>query len=174
MSDETPSRAGWSRALRVVALNVALSAGAILVAWLAFRVDARVDIELPTWIEPLCWPLIIPGALLVAWAALTLFRDGGATGAPGDPTLRLVTRGPYRLTRNPIYAGVVLMLLGVALQTRSPSFLLLTLIFIPILHLYVVHREEPALTRRFGPPYREYMRTVHRWNPGSRSGWKGP
>jgi protein-S-isoprenylcysteine O-methyltransferase Ste14 len=108
------------------------------------------------------------GAALILWAAYTLLRHSGSTGAPGDPTRRLVTAGPYRWTRNPIYLGDGLLILGMAFFGRSPSLLLLDLVYLAGIDGYVRRVEEPAVERRFGRAYLAYRKDVPRWIP-----WRG-
>src|SRR5262249_44443651 len=91
--------------------------------------------------------------------------DGEGTLAPWDPPRRFVVRGPYRFVRNPMISGVILLLFGEALVLMSAphtvwaaSFLVLNLVWIPIV-------EEPQLERRFGAPYAEYRRHVRRFIP---------
>jgi protein-S-isoprenylcysteine O-methyltransferase Ste14 len=156
------------RAIRVLAINLSLSGLAILGAALAFRLD-------PCWSEPLpgllviaAVPLLGCGASLIAAAAYTLWKHGGASGAPADPTMRLVTAGPYGWIRNPIYGGEALLLLGTALATGSATFLLLSLAFLPCIDLFVRLVEEPYTERRLGQEYAEYKRLVPRWIPALR------
>jgi protein-S-isoprenylcysteine O-methyltransferase Ste14 len=151
--------------VRVLIINLALSALTILGAALAFRLD-------PLWSEPLpglpvivAIPLVASGAILIVAAACTLWKHGGASGAPGDPTIRLVAAGPYGWMRNPIYGGEALLLVGTALATRSATFLLLSLAFVPCIDLFVRLVEEPYAERRLGEDYAEYKRRVPRWVP---------
>lgn len=165
MSRQRPPKSRWVHAVEVTVLNLALSAAAVLVAGLAFWIDRQIRLSLPTVLEPLSWPLVIFGALLVLVSAVTLLRNSGATGAPGDPTPRLVTTGPYRWIRNPIYAGATLTLLGVSFSTGSPTLLLITLALLPVIHIYVCRVEEPRTAHRFGESYLAYKRSVPRWIP---------
>lgn len=151
--------------LRVVVLNLALSALVIALATLALWADRWWPFALPGWLVPLAWPLLILGALLILAAEYTLLTQGGATGAPGDHTRRLVTGGPYRFMRNPIYAGEAALLLAVAFFARSPSFLALAIAFSITIHLFVRLVEEPHARRRFGQAYFDYQRRVPRWAP---------
>jgi protein-S-isoprenylcysteine O-methyltransferase Ste14 len=90
---------------------------------------------------------------------------GRGTLAPVDPPRHLVVRGLYRYVRNPMYVGVVTILLGEALLFRSLALLCYAGIFLFVVHLFIVVYEEPALRRQFGESYENYCRRVHRWLP---------
>jgi protein-S-isoprenylcysteine O-methyltransferase Ste14 len=91
------------------------------------------------------------------------FAAGGGTLAPFDPPKLLVVRGLYRFTRNPMYNGVVAVLLGEAWLFRSTSLLQYALFVFVLFHLMVVIYEEPVLEAQFGESYRAYRATVPRW-----------
>jgi protein-S-isoprenylcysteine O-methyltransferase Ste14 len=79
------------------------------------------------------------------------------------PTTTIVDTGPYRFTRNPIYLGMVLGLIGLAIALNS-LWLLLTLVpFVLAIRYGVVAREEAYLERKFGDVYRGYRSRVRRW-----------
>jgi protein-S-isoprenylcysteine O-methyltransferase Ste14 len=126
------------------------------------------------WLVPLLFvPAVVPagwlGAMvfalalaLFAWAIATMTRAG--SNVPTNlPTTIIVDTGPYRFTRNPIYVGMVLGLIGLATAFNS-LWLLLTLVpFALIIHYGVVVREEAYLERKFGDAYRNYRSRVRRW-----------
>lgn len=91
------------------------------------------------------------------------FDAGRGTLAPFDPPKRLVVRGLYRLTRNPMYNGVLMLLLGEAWVFRSGTLFQYALIVFVVFHLIVVIYEEPALEAQFGESYRAYRAAVPRW-----------
>lgn len=92
-------------------------------------------------------------------------REGG--GGPGfeRPPQRLVTRGPYRLTRNPMYLGHLIFLTGLTLTLHSPLAGLIT-VGTGIWFHRRVRRDEKRLVDLFGESYLVYMREVKRWVPG--------
>jgi len=106
------------------------------------------------------------GMVVALWCVLAFAGIGKGTPAPFDPPRRLVTRGPYRLMRNPMYAGAGLALAGAALFYQSLQLLGYTGLFFLVAHLFVVFYEEPTLRRHFGDDYAAYCRTVRRWWPG--------
>lgn len=90
---------------------------------------------------------------------------GRGTLAPLDPPKHLVVQGLYRYVRNPMYVGVVSILLGEALLFGSIPLLVYAAVFFLCAHFFVLLYEEPVLRRQFGESYDNYRRTVHRWVP---------
>lgn len=124
---------------------------------------------------PLAWPgendtmgrvvglaLGAAGVALFVWAAATLRRHG-TTILPDKAADVLVTDGPFRFRRNPIYIGHVLMLLGVAELTHNIWFAILALAYIPLVTWLAVLPEERHLEARFGDAYRDYKARTRRW-----------
>jgi len=105
------------------------------------------------------------GATILIWCIADFARLGRGTLAPVDPPKALVIRGLYRYVRNPMYVGVVLVLLGESALFRSASLLLYTAVFFLIANLFVIVYEEPNLRARFGESYEHYRRSVARWIP---------
>jgi protein-S-isoprenylcysteine O-methyltransferase Ste14 len=95
--------------------------------------------------------------------AVRAFRRAGTKVVPGQPATALVVDGPYRVTRNPIYVGFVLVYFGLALVLTSVWILLLLIPVLLILQRGVVVREEAYLERKFGDAYRSYACRVPRW-----------
>ena len=82
---------------------------------------------------------------------------------PGRPSTALVTYGPYKITRNPMYIGFILVYFGLAIIMTSVWILLLLIPVFVILQRGVVVPEEEYLERRFGATYRRYKARVPRW-----------
>lgn len=121
------------------------------------------------------WPQIAGIALgaagaLVALSCVCAFAwIGKGTPAPFDPPRKLVTRGPYRFLRNPMYVGAALAVGGAALFFESIELLAFVALFLLTTHLFVVIYEEPTLRRTFGREYESYCQHVHRWWPSART-----
>lgn len=98
------------------------------------------------------------------WSNVTLTR-GERLGLSG--TSMLVTDGPFRYVRNPMYLAGIVLLLGVGLlySTWQIMDLVLPLLLLLYFHICVVRVEEPALRREFGAVYEDYCNTVPRWFP---------
>jgi len=152
-------------------LSVLLLPATVLIVvpvWVARRHDVPIAApgSLPGWLAAAAGLVAAALGLLLFAASLGRFAfEGRGTLAPWDPPRRLVVRGPYRRVRNPMIAGVLLMLVGLALVLRSGphaawagAFALLNLLFITLV-------EEPRLEARFGEDYRAYRRAVPRFLP---------
>ncbi len=107
----------------------------------------------------------LAGGVLALWCVSSFAFVGRGTPAPFAPPRRLVTRGPYRFVRNPMYLGVGLTLAGAAAFSKSLPLLGYTGLFFLASHLFVVWYEEPHLRRTFGHEYEAYCRQVRRWWP---------
>jgi protein-S-isoprenylcysteine O-methyltransferase Ste14 len=106
--------------------------------------------------------LVVFGTALAAWS-LSLFQRARTTTVPLDAPSTVVIRGPYRLSRNPMYVSLTLIYLGeCAIFAQLWPFLMLlpTLLFV---NGVVVPFEEAQLTAAFGDRYRDYCATVRRW-----------
>ena len=107
---------------------------------------------------------IAVGAILALglWSVV-LFRRSGQNENPWKPTPAIVDRGPFRLTRNPMYLQMVLVCIGVAVALANAWILLLTPVAGWVLQRFAIEPEEAYLERKFGGTYREYKRRVRRW-----------
>jgi protein-S-isoprenylcysteine O-methyltransferase Ste14 len=105
----------------------------------------------------------LAGAAVLFRCVWDFFAAGRGTLAPVDPPRHLVVRGLYRVTRNPMYNGVLAVLLGEAWLFRSVPLAAYALLVFATFHLFVVLYEEPALASRFGESYRAYRAAVPRW-----------
>jgi protein-S-isoprenylcysteine O-methyltransferase Ste14 len=99
---------------------------------------------------------------LVGWAIVTITRAG--SNVPTNlPTITIVESGPYRFARNPIYLGMFLGLIGLAMAFDNLWLLMMLVPFALIIRYGVVAREEAYLERKFGDVYRGYRSRVRRW-----------
>jgi protein-S-isoprenylcysteine O-methyltransferase Ste14/pimeloyl-ACP methyl ester carboxylesterase len=106
---------------------------------------------------------LVPGVLLIGWCVREFFVAGRGTLAPWDPPRRLVTTGPYRYSRNPMYVAVGLMLVGWAIAFRTPWLWVYAVGILVAFHVRVVRHEEPRLLRTFREEWTRYARHVPRW-----------
>jgi protein-S-isoprenylcysteine O-methyltransferase Ste14 len=109
-------------------------------------------------------PILI-GAAIYFWCAWDFTFAGRGTPAPIDPPKELVVRGLYRYVRNPMYVGILSILVGEALLFSSRTLLVYTVIVFTLFFLFVTIYEEPHLKKKFGEPYRRYCNSVPRWLP---------
>jgi len=105
------------------------------------------------------------GGVVYAWCVWDFATFGRGTPAPLDAPERLVVRGLYRYTRNPIYVGVLMVLLGWAVMFGGARLIIYAVCVGICFHLFVVLYEEPRLERRFGREYQDYRVRVGRWLP---------
>jgi len=106
--------------------------------------------------------LALGGALLVVWSFLE-FRRNRTTLEHKRASTALVTRGPYRISRHPIYLGLVAILFGIAIRNDNAWLALLAVGFAVAVHYFTILREEAYLEREFGDDYRAYRASVRRW-----------
>ncbi len=123
-------------------------------------------LPLATWLRR-PWTLlgfvVIAMAVGLALSCWVRFR-GARTGIrPFTPATTLVVRGPYRLTRNPMYVGLLGVCLGVAICLGTASPLLVPLLLFWLLDSRFVGREEVFLRKQFGAAFDAYSRNVRRW-----------
>jgi protein-S-isoprenylcysteine O-methyltransferase Ste14 len=95
--------------------------------------------------------------------SVILLRRTGQSENPWTPTTEIVTRGPYRVTRNPLYLQMVLGCIGFAVLLRNIWILLLTPLCVWALQVLAILPEEAYLERKFGEDYRSYKCRVRRW-----------
>jgi protein-S-isoprenylcysteine O-methyltransferase Ste14 len=136
-------------------------AGAVLMPW---WVLTRFD---PTAVAT-AWPALVVialGAALYLWCVRMFAVVGRGTPGPWDAPRRVVTTGPYRWMRNPIYLAALLVVLGEAWLFLSVPLLIYAAAMAAVFQLFVIGYEERALRRRFGDAYLEYRRRVPRWLP---------
>lgn len=153
-SDARPTAFPWPPVLLV---------GVFLTAWLL------------GYAYPLNWPGLddlpariigigigVLGIALFAWGAWTFHRHR-TTILPNQRADALVTDGPFRFRRNPIYIADVMILLGVAELTKNIWFVAAAVLFVPLVTWLAILPEERHLEARFGDAYREYKARTRRW-----------
>jgi protein-S-isoprenylcysteine O-methyltransferase Ste14 len=106
--------------------------------------------------------LFAAGAMIAGWG-LTIFHRVGTTTVPGQSSDRLVTWGPYRFTRNPMYVGLTLAYLGEAALLRQLWPVPLLVLVLVYLQQMVIPLEESRLREVFGKDYTDYCGRVRRW-----------
>lgn len=109
--------------------------------------------------------LLAIGGVIYAWCVWDFAVFGRGTPAPIDAPKKLVVRGLYRYTRNPIYGGVLAVLLGWAAMFRGTTLLIYAFCVGICFHLFVVLYEERRLEQQFGAEYHDYCEKVGRWLP---------
>jgi protein-S-isoprenylcysteine O-methyltransferase Ste14 len=95
-----------------------------------------------------------------------IFQRIGTNVRPSQPTLALATKGMFTWTRNPMYVGGSLALLGIGIGFALDWVILLLVVSLPLVHYGIILREERYLERKFGDEYRRYKTNVPRY------GWR--
>jgi protein-S-isoprenylcysteine O-methyltransferase Ste14 len=136
---------------------------------LAVLVGLGLDWLFPLPFVPVLLPHIWIGLAIFALAfglaiwAIATFRRAGTRIETNLPTSTIVTSGPYRFARNPIYLGMLLGQIGLAIAFNTLWILSTLVPFFLVLRYGVVAREEVYLDRKFGDEYRRYVARVRRW-----------
>lgn len=106
--------------------------------------------------------LIVGGVALGGWASRTMQAAG--TGIdPRDASTTIVSEGPFRYSRNPIYVSFTLFYTGIATLANAGTALLLLPAVLMVMRRGVIDREEQYLERKFGSAYLQYKAQVRRW-----------
>ena len=149
-----PSRFPWPPVLLIAAL-----AGGVLLqrtwplAWPGMN-------DLPARL--IGWSFLVGGLALAAWALWTMVK-GGAEFRPHAPATQLITSGPFRRFRNPIYLGDALILLGLADVTQNIWIVIMAAGFVAAVTWLAILPEERHLEERFGETYLTYKAGSRRW-----------
>jgi protein-S-isoprenylcysteine O-methyltransferase Ste14 len=106
--------------------------------------------------------VMILGLALLIWAAM-LFREAGTGFQLKGGGSVLVTSGPFRFSRNPMYLGMLIWLIGLAILLGTLIAFLFPILFFLLANYLVIPVEEKDLKRNFGEQFIEYKRRVRRW-----------
>jgi protein-S-isoprenylcysteine O-methyltransferase Ste14 len=106
---------------------------------------------------------LIAAGLAAALAAEIRFKAAGTPVPPTRPTKAIVSTGIYGWTRNPMYLGMTLCLLGLGLGLDQLWFVIATPIAMALVTKLAIEREEAYLAAKFGATYLDYKRQVRRW-----------
>jgi len=150
--------------LKSVLHNVGVIIASLALAYLGSLVDSW--LRIPKFSHPLVVAfgvfLISLGFLLRVWATVHFYaRQMHVISL--EPQTSLVTTGPYRYSRNPLYlGGNVFCFFGAALLLGSPTATVMTAVHLPFVNL-MIRREEKQLEQKFGEEFRTYEKKVCRW-----------
>jgi protein-S-isoprenylcysteine O-methyltransferase Ste14 len=113
----------------------------------------------------LALPLWLIGGIILLWSFWNFLIQGRGTPTPIDPPKELVATGFYRYVRNPMYVGVLSIVIGHFLWFGTIWLIVYAALVWLGFHLFITLYEEPTLRKKFGASYEEYLRKVPRWIP---------
>lgn len=147
--------------LKIPPVAVGLVVGAAM--WAAARLGSVFNFALPAG-RPIAAALVVAGAI-IAILGVVSFRRAGTTVNPLQPAKvsSLVVSGIYRRTRNPMYLGLLLVLLGWGALLANALAILFAASFIPLMNRLQILPEERVLAARFGTAFTDYQSAVRRW-----------
>ena len=139
-----------------------IAIGVPLVAGLALSAAWDDPVDLGSWRVPVGWLLVGAFVIWNGWS-LWLFARHDTGLLPGDATTSMIRSGPYRLSRNPLYVGLLALYLAIALLASSFWALVLFPLAVALVLWGAILPEERFLEDRFGEPYDDYRARVRRW-----------
>ena len=149
--------------LKIPPLAVVLIAAGLmlLMRWLTPTLVVSLDLDVRMWAA---LPVLAAG-IAIAVAGVIQFRRSHTTVNPMTPerTSALVSSGIYRYTRNPMYVGVLAVILGHFLWFGFWYLLIYAAVIFLAFHTFVTYYEEPTLRKKFGVAYEDYCKRVPRW-----------
>ncbi len=138
-------------------LYLAALGGGLLLQW-----RAPIPLPGPAWLLWTGPPLIVLGLALASWARRVMAAAGTHVD-PRQPATAIVTSGPFRFGRNPMYVAITAGYVGIALWARSGWLAILLVPALAVMHFGVVLREERYLGAKFGETYAAYRNRVRRY-----------
>ena len=150
--------------LKSILHNIGVVIVGLGIAYLGTRVDALLGVSAfaPPLVKVAALLLLALGFLVRVWATAYFYAHKMRVIAL-EPQKTLITSGPYRFSRNPLYlGGNVFIFFGAALLFGSPTALFAIALHIPLMDLFI-RREEEQLERHFGTEWQRYKQRVRRW-----------
>ena len=102
-------------------------------------------------------------ALILMALSLREFKKAGTNVNPNKPSTTIITSGPFRYTRNPLYVALSFVLIGVGIWLDNIWIITMLVPVLILMHYGVINREERYLTKKFGDKYLKYKESVPRW-----------
>ena len=157
MAEKQLDRPNINRNIHPPIVAVIYIAIAYLLGWFV-----RLPYGVPDWLQMIGFALTVTGFLLGVGAFIE-FRKARTTLDPHGSSKQLVSSGIYRFTRNPIYLGFLLMVIGLPLNTGSYWGALIAPLYIASMNKLVIEHEEAYLEKKFAAIYTSYKSRVRRW-----------
>jgi protein-S-isoprenylcysteine O-methyltransferase Ste14 len=150
-------------ALRAAVFLVAVPGTVLLYAPLAIATAGFIHPNPSTALRALAALAWTVGLAVSGWVVMAFATRGKGTPAPNAPTTVLVESGLYRYSRNLMYVGALLIVLGYPLWFQSLMLVFYWFAVLLFFHMVIVMFEEPSLERRFGQAWTAYQRRAPRW-----------
>ena len=150
--------------LKSILHNIGVVLVGFAVAYLGTMVDSVLGVSAFAFplAKVVAWLLLALGFLVRVWATIYFYAHNMRVISL-KPQKALITSGPYRFSRNPLYlGGNVFVFFGAALLLGSPTALFVTAIHLPLIDRFI-RREEEQLEQEFGDEWRSYKKRVRRW-----------
>ena len=107
--------------------------------------------------------IFIVGFVVMLACIISFAVKGRGTLSPADPTKHLVVTGLYKFSRNPMYIGVMMILIGEAIFFHSADLWIYSAFVFVAFNVFILLHEEPRLRKDFGEEYTRYCQRVRRW-----------
>ena len=130
---------------------------------IAYGIDRAIDTPVLVYSDIAAAVLIVAGFGIAMWAGATFTRAGTELQPTSEVNSKLVTAGPFRYMRNPMYTGLLLVSLGVALFFGTVPFFVVPVILFLLLNATFIPYEEAKMERQFGAQFRDYKSRTRRW-----------
>ena len=136
-----------------------------MLMWLLAQMFPMLELNLPRNMRLNVALLVLAVGLVIGMVAVLGFRRQKTTVNPMDPqaTRSLVISGVYRVSRNPMYLGLLLMLTALGIAFANLVSLLVLVVFVAFIQIFQIKPEERVLAERFGQDFDEYCKRVRRW-----------
>jgi len=121
-----------------------------------------IHIPVPFWTMYAGWSAVILSMIFALTGLGELIR-AHTSPDPHAPTVRVVTKGMYRITRNPIYMGFLLFVIGLPMVFENIWGAFVSPLMIALFNRWIIEREEAYLEKKFGETYTNYKSRVRRW-----------
>jgi protein-S-isoprenylcysteine O-methyltransferase Ste14 len=143
----------------------AITAFLVLPGMVAFAIPIAIGTAAGRPVQRVAVAVVVlcAGTALLLWCVREFYVAGRGTLASWAPPKQLVTSGPYRVSRNPMYVGVLTILIGWWLLWDSRTLLIYPLVVLCAFQLHILFAEEPWAARTFGAAWQAYRDRVPRW-----------
>jgi protein-S-isoprenylcysteine O-methyltransferase Ste14 len=146
--------------------NIAIKPPKVLLTSLAlamvFHLWREIDIFSEVQVaQAVGWVLLALSVLLMLWAVKTMNKH--KVDFRFAPVPRVVSKGPYKFTRNPMYVAMTLLVISIGFILNGAWFLIMAGLFVVFIQINVVHVEEKYLEKELGEEYKKYKARVRAW-----------